>query len=178
MGAMVRRDPTVVEYHESFIFAVRPEVIWNRLAHPEQFGMWFRWLSETYLEGPGLVPGAVLRGVVAPPLPYRLRLSVWMRHVEPPTLLEADVEGDLRGPASFVFDPLDVGSRVSVDWRLEMRQPALRLAARLSPPILRWGHDRVVDWTVSSFRHHLLVPGDGHHPELAGSDDADDGQVS
>ena len=174
----MKRDPFVVEYHGSFVFAVPPEVIWGRLSKPEQFGSWFRWLSEIELQGPGLVEGAVLQGVVAPPLPYRLRLSVRMRRVEEPHRIEADVEGDLRGPASFVLEPLPAGTLVTADWHLEMRQPALRLAARLSPPILRWGHDRVVGWAVNTFRHHLVPPESGQHPELAGPKDPDEEQVS
>jgi hypothetical protein len=33
------------------------------------------------------------------------------------------------------------------------------MAARLAHPALRWGHDRVVEATVRSFRHHLTSGG-------------------
>jgi len=31
----------------------------------------------------------------------------------------------------------------------------MRLAARAAAPLLRWGHDRVVDMTVAGFRRQL-----------------------
>jgi hypothetical protein len=36
-----------------------------------------------------------------------------------------------------------------------MKQRPMRLAARLASPLLRWGHDRVVEATVASFRRNL-----------------------
>jgi hypothetical protein len=35
-----------------------------------------------------------------------------------------------------------------------MQRP-MRIAARIAKPVLRWGHDRVVDATVDSFRRQL-----------------------
>ena len=40
-------------------------------------------------------------------------------------------------------------------WTLEMMQAPMRMAARIAYPLLRWGHDRVVDATVDGFRRHL-----------------------
>jgi len=38
-----------------------------------------------------------------------------------------------------------------------MQRP-MRVAARVAYPVLRWGHDRVVDATVAGFRRHLGDP--------------------
>ena len=38
-----------------------------------------------------------------------------------------------------------------------MMQRPMRLAARVAHPVLRWGHDRVVEMTVNGFRRHLVV---------------------
>ena len=46
-----------------------------------------------------------------------------------------------------------------MSWTIEMRQRPMRLAALVAHPLLRWGHDRVVDATVSSFRRHLPASG-------------------
>jgi hypothetical protein len=42
-----------------------------------------------------------------------------------------------------------------VTWTIEMMQRPMRVAARLAPRMLRWGHDRVVESTVASFRSRL-----------------------
>jgi hypothetical protein len=47
------------------------------------------------------------------------------------------------------------GTRASVSWQLEMTQPRMRAAARVVRPILRWGHDRVVDAAARGFRRHV-----------------------
>jgi hypothetical protein len=39
-----------------------------------------------------------------------------------------------------------------------MMQRPMRVAARVASPVLRWGHDRVVDATVAGFRRHLRDP--------------------
>jgi hypothetical protein len=36
-----------------------------------------------------------------------------------------------------------------------MMPRAMRVAARLGSPLLRWGHDRVVEMTVARFRSQL-----------------------
>jgi len=36
-----------------------------------------------------------------------------------------------------------------------MMQAPMRSVARFAHPLLRWGHDRVVDATVSSFRRQV-----------------------
>lgn len=44
---------------------------------------------------------------------------------------------------------------------LEMRSPPLRAAARVAYPLMRWGHDRVVDMAVAGFRQRALPSASG-----------------
>jgi hypothetical protein len=37
----------------------------------------------------------------------------------------------------------------------------MRIAARVAPPVMRWGHDRVVEATVAGLRRHLAAGGEG-----------------
>lgn len=149
----------VIEYRGAFDFPVPPEDVWDAMGHLDQYERWWWWLSEFRVEGDGLAPGSVLHGVVAPPLPYRMRLAVVLEDCLRPSRVDAVVHGDLEGWARLRLDPRDAGSRLTVEWTIEMMQHPMRLASRLAHPVLRWGHDRVVDATVHSFRRHL--------PELA-----------
>jgi hypothetical protein len=54
------------------------------------------------------------------------------------------------------LEDVDDGTRVAVAWSLEMRSAPLRVAARVAYPLLRWGHDRVVDMAVSGFQRRAL----------------------
>jgi len=61
----------------------------------------------------------------------------------------------VEGTAHILLSPRGTGTRADVAWTVEMRQRSMRMAARLASPLLRWGHDRVVEATVVSFRRHL-----------------------
>jgi carbon monoxide dehydrogenase subunit G len=151
----------VFEYAGRFGFPVPPEQVWSALEQVDRFERWWGWLSELRVEGSGLVAGTVLHGVVAPPVPYRMRLRVVLVACDRPRSIEALVQGDLVGHARLELTPEGDGSRVSVAWTVEMMRPAMRVAARVGGPLLRWGHDRVVDATVAGFRRHLAGGGSG-----------------
>jgi hypothetical protein len=43
-----------------------------------------------------------------------------------------------------------------VAWSLRMHSAPLRVAARVAYPLMRWGHDGVVDMAVAGFRQRAL----------------------
>jgi hypothetical protein len=153
---VVPTPPTVIEYRGAFDFDMTPSQLWETLSEPRHFPAWWGWwLHDFAIDGDGLVDGAVLRGVVAPPVPYRMRVQVRLERCDRPRRIDAVVGGDLRGPAQLVLHPIEQGTRAEVAWRVEMMQRPMRIAARVAHPLLRWGHDRVVDATVAGFRRHL-----------------------
>ena len=138
-----------------FAFDVAPEVIWRSIEHTEEFESWWSWLREFRLDGPGLVEGSVLSGVVSPPVPYAMRIRVVLGRCIPHERIDATVHGDLEGRARLVLEPSGDGTVAEVSWTIEMTQRAMRLAARVAHPLMRWGHDRVVEATVNGFRRNL-----------------------
>ncbi len=152
-------SPYVFDYEGRFRFPVPPAQVWAAMEHIERFEAWWGWLRELRVEGPGLTAGSVLHGVVAPPLPYRMRLRVVVLESVPPRRIDAAVEGDLVGHARLVLEPEGGGTRASVTWTIEMMQRPMRVAARIASPLLRWGHDQVVAATVAGFRRQLRVEG-------------------
>ncbi len=152
---LVVRSTSVFDYRGRFGFDVPPEAIWSTIEHAERFESWWAWLREFRLDGPGLVEGSVLSGVVSPPVPYTMRIRVVLGHCVRPEHIDATVHGDLEGEARLVLVSTDPGTVAEVSWTVEMKQRPMRLAARVGYPLLRWGHDRVVDATVSGYRRHL-----------------------
>ncbi|HEY7948237.1 MAG TPA: hypothetical protein VID75_11235 [Acidimicrobiales bacterium] len=148
-------SPYVIAYRGSFDFPLPPEAMWDALEHSERFETWWGWLHEFRRDGGGLEKGSVLSGVVSPPVPYEMRIRVVLDHCRRAERIDAQVEGDLEGWAELLLEPRGDGTRATVSWTVEMKQRAMRVAARLAPPLMRWGHDRVVEMTVSSFRRHL-----------------------
>ena len=86
------------------------------------------------------------------------------RGLEPARRVDATVHGDLEGEARLVFTPSATGTIAEVSWTIEMMQRPMRLAARVAGPLLRWGHDRVVEATVAGFRRHAGITSDGPGP--------------
>lgn len=145
-----------VDYHGEFWFPVPPSQLWETIERFEDFESWWAWLADFRADGSGLVGGNVLRGTVIPPVPYRLRLNVRLRRCDWPGLIEAAVGGDLSGRAVLRLEAAGQGTRAAVAWSVEMRSAPLRITARVAYPLMRWGHDRVVDMAVSGFRRRAL----------------------
>jgi hypothetical protein len=145
----------VIDYRGSFDFDLPPEGMWDALEHSERFEGWWGWLKEFTLDGGGLQAGSVLRGLVSPPVPYQMHVRVMLGTCTRPERIDASVAGDLEGDAHLAFAPRGAGTRADVAWTIEMKQRPMRMAARVASPLLRWGHDRVVEMTVAGFRRNL-----------------------
>lgn len=72
-------------------------------------------------------------------------------------MLEATIDGDLRGSAVIRLEPVNNGTRVAVAWSLYMMSTPLRVAGLVAYPLMRWGHDRVVEMAVVSIRRRALA---------------------
>jgi uncharacterized protein YndB with AHSA1/START domain len=145
-----------VDYQGEFWFPVTPERLWVTIEQFDLFASWWGWLREFRADGAGLTAGNVLHGTVVPPVPYRVRLDVRLQRCDRPRSVEARVDGDLRGRAALRLEEAGGGTRVAAAWSLEIRSIPLRLAARAAYPVMRWGHDRVVDMAVAGFRRRAL----------------------
>ena len=149
----------VIEYRRTFAFAVPPSKLWENLERVDQYERWWPWLQEFRVEGDALTAGSVLVGVVAPPLPYRMRIWVELSRCEPPAAIDATIRGDLEGEAQLRMRASDSGACVDVACTVEMMQRPMRLASRFGRPLLQWGHDRVVENTVAGFHRRLESAG-------------------
>jgi len=162
-------SPYVIEYEGTFHLDLPPEQVWAIISQTDRFEDWWGWLRDFETEGCDLEAGSVLRGVVVPPLPYRMRLEVVLTKSARPRRIDASVIGDLRGDATLTFTPDGDGTEATVGWTIEMMQRPMRLAARLAYPLLRWGHDRVVQATVENFRRLLAAEAGTTGSEVSGS---------
>ncbi|MHB8451279.1 MAG: SRPBCC family protein [Mycobacteriales bacterium] len=146
--------PVVMDYRGDFAFAASPEEVWALIERVDRYPAWWGWIREFRCEG-GLRSGGELSGQVVPPVPYRMRVRVGLRCCDRPRHIDATVAGDLRGWATLDLAGTPEGCVVTAEWSVEMMPAAMRLAARVAYPLLRWGHDRVVAATVSRFQREL-----------------------
>lgn len=148
----------VISYRHVYRFDLEPHRLWERIQEFDQFEHWWPWLSDLRVEGTGLARGTVLHGVVTPPLPYRMEIEVELIDTQPARSIDAVVGGDLVGEAQIRMRPEDGQTWAEVAWAVEMKQPVMRLADRLTHPLLQWGHDRVVEITVAGFASRIERP--------------------
>jgi Polyketide cyclase / dehydrase and lipid transport len=146
---------SVIDYEGTFTFPAPVEQVWATIGRFDHYPSWWSWLHAFHVDGNALAPGTVLHGIVAPPLPYRMHLDVVLDQLEPERSIDAFVHGDLEGVARITFERDGNQTQVYARWTIEMMQQPMRVAARIAYPLLRWGHDRVVDATVDGFRRHL-----------------------
>ena len=146
-----------IDYRGAFWFPVRPGELWDVIEQFDQFEHWWAWLQDFGAETDGLVAGNELHGTVLPPVPYWLRLDIRLERCLRPHVVEATIDGDVRGFAEIRLEPVDDGTRVAVVWTLDMRSTPLRVAALVAYPLMRWGHDRVVEMAVLGFRQRALA---------------------
>lgn len=146
-----------IDYRGAFWFPVGPNELWETIERFDRFESWWTWLRDFRADTERLVAGNVLHGMVIPPVPYRLRLDIGLEASERPQVVEARIDGDVRGFAVMRLEPVDHGTQVTVVWSMDMVSRPLRLAARLAYPLMRWGHDRVVEMAVAGFRQRALT---------------------
>ncbi len=146
----------IMNFRRTYDFAITPDRVWAALQNVEQYERWWPWLGEFGLVGGGpLTTGSILHGVVSPPVPFRMRLTIELVRCVPSRSVDARVHGDLEGEARVRLEPAGNGSHVEVAWDLEMMQRPMRIASRFGHPLLQWGHDQVVQMTVTGFRRHV-----------------------
>jgi uncharacterized protein YndB with AHSA1/START domain len=155
--AFVPPSPPVIEYRREFEFPVKPAELWAAIDDTDAFESWWPWLRGFTIEGGSLRTGSILRGVVVPPVPYRMRLEVEIVRSRRPSLIDAAVRGDLVGDAHLRLRRSETGTCVEVAWNVEMMQRPMRLASRVARPLLLRAHEVVVEVTVSGFRRRLVA---------------------
>ena len=84
-------------------------------------------------------------------LPYHLHTRSRITRLEPPHIIEADVDGDLRGHGKWTLTEIDGGTHVRFDWQVFADKPLLRLLTPILRPAFRWNHA----WAIARAREGL-----------------------
>jgi mannose-6-phosphate isomerase-like protein (cupin superfamily)/uncharacterized protein YndB with AHSA1/START domain len=85
-------------------------------------------------------------------LPYHLRTTSTITRLEPQHIVEADVDGDLRGHGKWTLTELpDGGTHVRFDWQVFADKALLRVLTPLLRPAFRWNHA----WAIARAREGL-----------------------
>src|SRR4051812_15783025 len=85
-------------------------------------------------------------------LPYHLRTTSTITRLESPHIVEADVDGDLRGHGKWTLtENADGGTHGRFDWQVFADKPVLRMLTPILRPAFRWNHA----WAIARAREGL-----------------------
>jgi uncharacterized protein YndB with AHSA1/START domain/quercetin dioxygenase-like cupin family protein len=125
--------------------AAPPQAVFDALADARTYPEWW---TPVYLdvdaEGPPTL-GKVSRQHFKGRLPYHLHTTSTITRLEPPRVVQGDVEGDLRGRGTWTLTPTATGTHVRFDWRVLADRPLLRTLTPVLRPVFRWNHD----WAIA-----------------------------
>jgi quercetin dioxygenase-like cupin family protein/uncharacterized protein YndB with AHSA1/START domain len=126
--------------------AAPAEPVFTALADSSTYPLWWRPVYEDVeSEGP-LEVGQVSRQHFKGRLPYHLRTTSRIVRLDPPSVVEADVEGDLRGHGKWTLTAIAPDrTHVRFDWRVYADRPLLKALTPALRPALRWNHN----WAIA-----------------------------
>ncbi|HEY3484458.1 MAG TPA: hypothetical protein VGK49_03695, partial [Ilumatobacteraceae bacterium] len=90
-------------------------------------------------------------------LPYSLRFVIELVEVDEPYVIGADVDGDIRGTARVEIAARRDGSDVRFASQLEPARGSVGLMAWWARPVVRRGHDWVLDTGARQFASRALA---------------------
>jgi hypothetical protein len=125
--------------------AASPEATFDAIADAGTYPDWWRPVYlDVQAEGLPAV-GQVSRQHFKGRLPYELRTRSRIVELERPSVVAAEVEGDLRGYGKWTLTPTPSGTHVRFDWRVYADRPLLRLLTPVLRPAFRWNHN----WAIA-----------------------------
>lgn len=141
--------PVRLRSDRRYRFDDAPDELWARLVDVTSYPHWWPWLRE--FDGTELAAGEIWRCTVQPPLPYRVHFAVHLDRVEPRTAVAATVTGEIVGHADLTITADGAGTAVRLVADLGPDRRALRALSVAFRPLVRFGHNWVLDTGAEQF---------------------------
>src|SRR3954468_5038985 len=125
--------------------AAPPKAVFDALADARTYPAWW---APVYIDvdadGPPVL-GKVSRQHFTGRLPYHLHTQSTITRLEPPHVVQGDVEGDLRGRGTWTLTAIPGGTHVRFDWQVFADRRLLRALTPVLRPVFRWNHN----WAIA-----------------------------
>ena len=140
-GLLLRVASRQYEFVDEWDVAAPPQATFDAVADARTYPEWWR---PVYLgveaEGEPAV-GQVSSQHFKGRLPYQLRTRSRIVELDSPSVVAAEVEGDLSGYGRWTLTPTESGTHVRFDWRVYADRPLLRVLTPALRPAFRWNHN-------------------------------------
>jgi Polyketide cyclase / dehydrase and lipid transport len=133
------------------------EQVWEEIFHTERWPSWWKYVHRVDQLDPGDADGLGKRQhlVFTTRLPYRLGFDIQVRHIQPPSTLEAVATGELDGVGRWTLTPDDSGTLVRYDWDVRTTKWWMNLAAPVARPVFTWNHDALMREAAQGLANRL-----------------------
>ena len=125
--------------------AAPPQAVFDALADARTYPKWW---TPVYIDvdadGPPVL-GKVSKQHFKGRLPYHLHTQSKITRLEPPHVVQGDVEGDLRGRGTWTLTPTATGTHVRFDWKVYADRKLLRALTPVLRPAFRWNHNWAIE---------------------------------
>jgi uncharacterized protein YndB with AHSA1/START domain/mannose-6-phosphate isomerase-like protein (cupin superfamily) len=148
---LLLRPAREYRFVDEWVVRAPREAVFAALSDARSYPEWWRPVYLAVESGGAPAVGTRSRQHFKGRLPYHLRTESTITRYEPPHVLAAEVEGDLRGHGVWTLTPAPGGTHVRFDWRVHADRPLLRLLSPLLRPAFRANHH----WAIARAREGL-----------------------
>ena len=134
-------------------FGVDASTLWSMIKAVDDYPRWWPWLRR--FDARGLEAGELWTCTVQPPLPYTLTFTISIDEVIEHELVTARVGGEIRGAAQLEIAETEDGCRARLTSQLAPANRLLQAVAVFARPVVRIGHDWVLDTGARQFREQI-----------------------
>jgi uncharacterized protein YndB with AHSA1/START domain len=135
-------------------FRVGRRELWTAISDVERYPGWWPWLRR--FEANALALGDTWSCVVQPPLPYAVRFRISIDDLVEGERIGATLAGDIEGTARLHLVDIPTGCEARMTSALAPDHRALRAVALVARPLVRFGHDWVLDTGAAQFTASVL----------------------
>ena len=143
----------LVRSDRRWAFPVTSTSLWQQITAVDHYRSWWPWLQR--FDADGFAAGQSWTCVVQPPLPYSLRFTIVLDQVEPSHLVSASVAGDIMGDARLEIADTTAGCEARLVSLLMPGKRLMRAVTSVARPMVRFGHDWVLDTGARQFASRL-----------------------
>lgn len=151
-GARLWRE---YEFVDEWDVAAPAPAVYDALADARTYPAWWRPVYQDVTSDGPPAPGRVSHQHFKGRLPYHLRTRSRIVQLEHGRLIEADVDGDLRGRGVWRLTPTATGTHVRFDWTVHADRPLLRVLTPVLRPLLRANHNWAIARAISGLEPYL-----------------------
>jgi hypothetical protein len=137
-------------------FSFPTDEFWTRISQVDRYQSWWPWLRR--FDADGLCTGAMWSCTVQPPVPYVVRFSIALDDVVPEQSVSARVSGDIVGRATLSVERDGHGCCARLVSDLEPDKQSLRVLSLVARPVVRFGHNWILDVGVRQFSDQTPDP--------------------